>query len=86
MSQTFKLITRNCTEFHFTILSNNEQQCELFLNAKDYRYITIFYMKLLKCPIGFYFDINTERCELDLPMNSKLLIIRDCNVNNQSIL
>ena len=69
-----------------TILSNNEQQCELFLNAKDYEYITIFYVKLLKCPMGFTFDGTTERCECDLLMNSKLLTIKDCNINNQSVL
>ena len=85
-NQILNRITRNCTEFHFTILSNNEQQCELFLNAKDHRYITIFYVKLLKCPMGFTFDINTERCECDLLMNSKSLTIRDCNINNQSVL
>ena len=85
-NQIFKCITRNCTQFHFTILSNNEQQCELFLNAKDYKYITIFYVKLLKCPMGFSFNLSTERCECDVLMNSKLLTIRDCNINNQSIL
>ena len=85
-NQILKWITRNCTQFHFTILSNNEQQCELFLNAKDYNYITIFYVKLLKCPMGFSFDISTERCECDVLMNSKLLTIRDCNINNQSVL
>ena len=85
-NQILKWITRNCTQFHFAILSNNEQQCELFLNAKEYKYITIFYVKLLKCPIGFSFDISTERCECDVLMNSKLLTIRDCNINDQSIL
>ena len=84
--QILKWITRNCAQFHFAILSNNEQQCELFLNAKVKKYITIFYVKLLKCPMGFSFDISTERCECDVLMNSKLLTIRDCNINNQSIL
>ena len=36
--------------------------------------------------MGFSFDISTERCECDVLMNSKLLTIRDCNINNQSIL
>ena len=69
-NQIFIWITRNCTEFHFTILSNNEQQCKLFLTAKDYKRFTIFYVKLLKCPMGFSFNINTEKCECDLLMNS----------------
>ena len=85
-NQILNQVTRNCTGFHLTILSNNEQQCELFLNAKDYKYITIFYVKLLKCPMGFTFDGTTERCECDLLMNSKLLTITDCNINNQSVL
>ena len=85
-NQILNQVTKICTGFHFIILSNNEQQCELFLNAKDYKYITIFYVKLLKCPMGFAFDDTTERCECDLLMNSKLLTIRDCNINNQSVL
>jgi len=85
-NQIFIWITRNCTEFHFTILSNNEQQCELFLNAKANRRFTIFYVKLLKCPMGFSFNINTGKCECDLLMNSKLLKITSCNINDQTIL
>ena len=85
-NQIFKWITRNCTTFHFTILSNNEQQCELFLNAKNNTFITIFYIKLLNCPMGFSLDLEREKCECDLLMNSKLLTINDCNINNQSIL
>ena len=68
------------------ILSNNEQQCELFLNAKNNTFITIFYVKLLNCPMGFSLDLEREKCECDLLMNSKLLTINDCNINNQSIL
>ena len=85
-NQIFKWITRNCTTFHFTILSNNEQQCELFLNAKNNTFITIFYVKLLNCQMGFSLDIEREKCQCDLLMNSKLLTISDCNINNQSIL
>ena len=85
-NQIFKQITRNCTQFHFAILSNNEQQCELFLNAKEYQYITIFYVKLMKCPMGFSFDISTEKCECDVLMNTEMLTIKECNINNQSIL
>ena len=36
--------------------------------------------------MGFTFDDTKERCECDLLMNSKLLTIRDCDINNQSVL
>jgi len=70
-NQIFNWVTKDCTEYHFTILSNNQKQYELFLNAKVHKYFTIFYVKFLKCPMGFYFDINTEKCERDLLMNTK---------------
>ena len=79
-------ITRNCTKLNYTILSNNEEQCELFLNAIEYKHITIFYIQFLPCPMGFSFDLNRERCECDLSMQSKLLTIINCHTNDQTIL
>ena len=79
-------ITRNCTKLYYVVLSNNQEQCELFLNARKHKYITIFYIKLLKCPLGFSFDDNTEKCECDSSMQSKLLPITNCNINDQTIL
>ena len=87
-SEMFYWILRNCTEILFTILSKNEEHCELYLNAKGYKphHDTIFYIKLLKCPMGFSFDDKTEKCECDSSMQSKLLSITNCNINDQTIL
>ena len=87
-SKIFYWLLRNGTEIFFTILSKNEEHCELYLNAKEYEedYDTIFYIKLLKCPMGFLFDDNTEKCECDSSMQSKLLPIIKCNINDQTIL
>ena len=85
-SKKFNLITRNCTKFYYTVLSNNERQCKLFLNAIKYNYITIFYIHLLTCPVGFTLDFKTERCECDLSMQSNVLTIQYCNINDQTIL
>ena len=87
-SKIFYWIQRNGTEIFFTILSKNEEHCELYLNAKEYEeeFNTIFYIKLLKCPMGFSFDDNTEKCECDSSMQSKLLPIINCNINDQTIL
>ena len=36
--------------------------------------------------MGFSFDDNTEKCECDSSMQSKLLPITNCNINDQTIL
>ena len=79
-------ITRNCTKFFFTVLSNNEEQCELFLYDKEYDHITIFYIQLQVCPMGFSFDDKTEKCDCDSSMQSNLLTIANCNINDRTIL
>ena len=80
------MIMRNCTKLYYTVLSSNERQCKLFLNAIKYNYITIFYIHLLTCPMGFTLDCKTERCECDLSMQSNVLTIQYCNINDQTIL
>ena len=81
-----KWITRNCTKFHYTVLSNNEEQCQMFLKNEDHKYNIIFYVKLLTCPKGFLLDNDTEKCEWDLLMQSISLTVKDCNINDQIIL
>ena len=85
-SKKFNVIKRNCIAFYYTVLSNNERQCELFFNARKYNYITIFYIHLLTCPRGFALDAKAEKCDCDLSMQSKALTIQYCNINDQTIL
>ena len=83
----YNRITRNCTKLRYTVLANNDKQCELLLVAEKYRYYTaIFYIKLLKCPTGFSFKVNAEKCVCDPEMQSSLLTIRECNIDDQTIL
>ena len=86
--KNFEWITRNCTKFYYTILSNNEEQCELVFSVQNYEYTnsTIFYVKMLRCPMGFSFNTSTERCECDLSLQSKFLAITKCNINDQTVL
>ena len=79
-------VTRSCTKFFFAVLSNNEKQCELFLYDKEYDHITIFYVQLQACPMGFSFDDIAEKCDCDSSMQSKLLTLTNCNINDQTIL
>ena len=79
-------ITRKCTKFFFTVLSNNEEQCELFLYAKGHNRFTILYVQLQVCPMGFSFNDKTEKCDCDSSMQSKLLTILNCNINDRTIL
>ena len=79
-------IGKNCATFRYTVLSHNEEQCKLFFNAKGYKYLTIFYVKLLACPMGFLFDSNTGKCECDPLIDSKLITIKECNIDDQTIL
>ena len=86
-SYNYYQITRNCTKFLYTLLANNDEQCELFLFTKQYKhYAIIFYIKLLKCPLGFSFNVNAEKCVCDPVMQSSLLTIRECNINDQTVL
>ena len=86
-SYNYYQITRNCTKFLYTLLANNDEQCELFLFSKLYKhYAIIFYIKLLKCPLGFSFNVNAEKCACDPVMQSSLLTIRECNINDQTVL
>jgi len=81
VSETFSFLQNTCTQINFTILSSNDKQCELFLNAKEHDYITILYIKLSNCPMGFVF--NMGKCECDPSLN---LITTQCNINDQTIL
>ena len=81
VSETVGFLGNTCTQLNFTILSLNEKQCELFLNAKDHDYITILYIKLNICPMGFAFII--EKCECD-PLLKMMTI--QCNINDQTVL
>ena len=71
------------TLLHYTLLAKSERQCEMFLNDRYYNQITIFYVKLRKCPVGFSMILCTGKCECD---PSLISMITQCNINDQALL
>ena len=79
-----QLVERKCTTISYTILSDRNTHCKLFLH-NDY-YLTIYYIKLLNCPAGFSLSTDTlnKKCICDpvLVING---IILSCNIDDQTI-
>ena len=82
-SETFNVVRNSCTQLRYTILSADKEQCELVFSSKYVNTITIFYIKLYKCPVGFSLNNNTEACDCD-PVLKKLVL--KCNINDQTVL
>ena len=80
-----QLIEKNCTKLVYSIFSENRQQCKLILYNTKYKYPTVYYINLLKCPAGFLFDVNHKKCVCD-PMLKSEISINNCNINDQTIL
>ena len=81
--KTFNILRNNCTELQYTILSKNKALCELFISSKYNNQITIFYVALLKCPVGFSLNMSSEMCDCDPVLNT---VISQCSINNQTVL
>ena len=85
-----QLIAKRCTEIKYTILSNGNAYCKLFLysNSNDY-YLTVYYVKLLACPMGFELiaesDNLSKKCDCDTTLINNQ-ITQTCNINDQTIL
>jgi len=58
-------VLQNCTEVNYNILSENNSLCMLVLYNNKYRYSTMYYVKVLKCPAGFSFDVIKKSCQCD---------------------
>ena len=81
-----QLVKKNCTNLVYNIFSENQKQCKLILYSTEYKYPTVYYINLLNCPAGFSFDINAKKCACDPKLKSEMLLIDNCNINNQTIL
>ena len=82
------LSKNHCTKLNFTILSTNDQWCELFIkehlnNNDDYYNLEKFYVDFkASCPLGFV--KYTDRCECD--RNLSFIGISTCDINKRAIL
>ena len=76
---------RTCKGISYTILSDGNTYCKLFLYS-DY-YLTVYFIKLLSCPVGFALSIESisKRCVCD-PVLVINRITQTCNINDQTIL
>ena len=85
MLEAEQTIKENCTEVNYSILSENNSLCMLVLYNSNYLHSTIYYVKLLKCPPGFSFDILKKSCQCDKILQSTFLFITACNITDQTI-
>jgi len=67
---------------NFTIASNSQTRCELFLTAQPnlYTHYDAFYIKLLPCPLGFAFQNGVCDCDPLLNLYTEKCIIHDQTV------
>ena len=83
-NEIIQRIGRNCTETYYTIAFPTDGWCELFLkaprdNTMEY---SIFYIRQLKCPLGFVKINGTCQC---YPMFTRFGFTK-CDINRQAIL
>ena len=81
-----QLVEKNYTKLIYNIYSENQQQRKLILYSTEYKYPTVYYINLLKCPPGFSFDSKAKKCMCDPRLQSEILSIDNCNINDQTIL
>ena len=83
-NEVIQRIGRNCTETYYTIAFPTDGWCELFLkvprdNTMEY---SIFYIRQLKCPLGFVKINGTCQCYSMFTMFG----FTKCDINTQAIL
>jgi len=69
-SELVNILTKQCKVVNFTITSNIDQECELFLTAQSnmYECYDVFYIRLLPCPVGF--NLINGICNCDPILNA----------------
>ena len=85
MSEAEQLVHENCTKLAYNIYSESQTQCVLILYNIEYKFPTIYYVNIFKCPAGFALDNITKKCDCDQHLKS-YGITDNCDINNQTIL
>ena len=80
-----QLVYKNCTKLSYNIFSESRTQCTLILYNIEYKFPTIYYVKVLECPAGFVLDNKTRSCDCDQRL-TPYGIADKCNINDQTIL
>ena len=83
--QLITFITSHFQIVNFTIVSDANDVCELFLTASPnlYKIYEIFYVKLLPCPIGFVLKNGT--CDCDPTLKNRHIHIDTCYIDQSTI-
>ena len=83
-TEIIQRIGRNCTSKYYTIAFPTNSWCELFLKVPQNKTIeySIFYIRQLKCPLGFIKLNGTCQC---YPMFTMFGFTK-CDINRQAIL
>ena len=80
--------TRQCSTVNFTILSSQDNVCELFLIAHEVFFAPntydAYFIWLRTCPVGF--TLHQKQCKCDLVLTNSPLSIKSCDINQQTIL
>ena len=89
LQQTKQIVTQTCTMLNFTILQVNShyEWCELLFKTYDSYLLKsndAFYVRFYPCPAGF--TKIDGKCQCDSILQSSLLAIDDCDINDQTIL
>ena len=81
-SELTNTIQNNYKKITYTIVSDADKECELFLTVSPYLYqiYEIFYVQLLSCPVGF--TLNNGACICDPILSNN---IEDCYIDESSI-
>ena len=84
MSEAEQIVYKNCTKLAYNIFTESQTQCVLILYNIEYKFPTIYYVKLIKCPAGFELDNTSKTCDCDQKL--KLYGITDnCDIDDQTI-
>ena len=83
LSQTHS--QHGCNEYTYTVSSNNlsASYCKLYLRSEQH--IEAFYIRLLPCPMGFVSRTNDNGCQCDPLLQTDLLFVKSCNINNATV-
>ena len=79
------MLNEVCKTLKFTIVSNSSKECELFLTAQPdmHTVYDAFYVKLMKCPIGFI--LSNGVCNCDPLLTRSSLHIDTCYIDHIAI-
>jgi len=76
----------NCSEFHYTISSDNDHHCELYLTETGKMVTDSFKIELNRCPLGFSLsNVNNRTCQCDQVLTNTSIPV-SCDINTEMIL